>query len=114
MERKSMGWVTVYIKGKSGCESEVLKNLEQSGFNFMPGSSVERGLTLYWINESDSLRAFKKAIGSKTIFKYRIRFYTNVEDFIESKHNATPAPSQGQERASALKDLESWYATKNL
>jgi len=82
-----MGWITVYIRGKSGCEQEVLKNLEQSGFTFMPGATNERGLTLFWIRENEDLRDFKKAIGSKTIFKYRILFFTNVEDFIESKHN---------------------------
>ena len=83
-----MGWITVYIRGKVGYESEVFRNLEHSGYSFLPGFSNERGLTLFWINDSGSLRPFKKAIGSKTIFKYRLRFFLNIEEFVESKHNS--------------------------
>jgi hypothetical protein len=108
-----MGWITVYIRGKSGCEDEVLKNLGQSGFKFMPGATNERGLTLFWIDETEDLRDFKKAIGSKTIFKYRIRFFTNVEDFIESKHNKIAKESYDQNRASVMKELNSWYEAQN-
>lgn len=108
-----MGWMTVYIRGKSGCEEDVLKHLEHSGFTFMPGATNERGLTLFWIDEKEDLRDFKKAIGSKTIFKYRIRFFTNVEDFIESKHNRTASSdSYAQSRASVMNELNSWYNAK--
>jgi hypothetical protein len=82
-----MGWITVYVRGRTGAHAEVVKNLDQAGFRYMEGSSTEKGLGLYWINRADDLRAFKKAIGSKTVLKYRLRFYTNVEDFIESRHN---------------------------
>jgi len=83
-----MGWVTMYVRGKSGFQIEVLHNLKASGFKFLPGFANERGLALIWIQEKADLRAFKKAIGSKTIFKFRLRFFASVEEFIESKHNA--------------------------
>jgi hypothetical protein len=83
-----MGWVTVYVRGKSGFQVEVLHHLRASGFRFLPGFANERGLALYWIKEKADVRSFKKAIGSKTIFKYRLRFFPSVEEFIESKHNA--------------------------
>lgn len=108
-----MGWTTVYIKGKTGCEEDVLKNLEHSGFAFMPGTTNEKGLTLFWVDENEDLRDFKKAIGSKTILKYRIRFFTNVEDFIESKHNRMADDFYTQKRASAMKELNSWYNAKD-
>ncbi|MEJ7645826.1 MAG: hypothetical protein WKF87_14625 [Chryseolinea sp.] len=83
-----MGWITVYVRGKSGFQVEVLHNLASSGFKFLPGFANERGLALIWIREKADLRSFKKAIGSKTIFKFRLRFFPSVEEFIESKHNA--------------------------
>lgn len=76
-----MGWITLYIQGRSGCTSEVLKHLEQSDISFMPGSvSGEKNIALYWVDEKTGLREFKKAIGSKTIFKYRLRFFTSLEE----------------------------------
>ena len=83
-----MGWVTVYVRGKSGFKTEVAHHLEGSGFTFMPGFANEKGLALYWIHDLNELRSFKKAIGSKTIFKYRLRFFTTVEEFVESKYNS--------------------------
>ena len=84
-----MGWITVYIKGKSGFEDEVLDRLNGSDFPFMPGTSYEKGMILCWIPDDKSLRSFKQAIGSKIVFRFRLRFYTNVEAFIEQQHNIT-------------------------
>lgn len=81
-----MGWTTIYITGKSDFKEEVLRHLEQSRFRFMPGSSEDRHLSLFWIEEGADFREFKKSIGSKTIFKYRLRFYNSVEEFVESKN----------------------------
>ena len=82
-----MNWITIYISGKPGFEKEVRENLEGSDFAFMPGSQEDNGLALYWINEKADLRDFKKAIGSKTVFKYRLHFYSSVEEFVESHNN---------------------------
>ena len=82
-----MGWITVYIRGKSGFEQEVLDRLNGSDFPFMPGTSYEKGVMLCWIPDQKPLRSFKQEIGSKIVFRYRLRFYTNVEAFIEQRHN---------------------------
>ena len=82
-----MGWITVYIRGKSGFEEEVLDKLNGSDFPFMPGTSYEKGLMLCWIPDQQTLRSFKQVIGSKIVFRYRLRFYTNVEALIEQQHN---------------------------
>jgi hypothetical protein len=89
---KNMGWITVYIKGKSGFEEEVLDRLNGSDVPFMPGTSYEKGLMLCWIPDTASLRSFKQEIGSKIVFKYRLRFYLTVEAFIEEGHNNRPDP----------------------
>ena len=85
-----MGWTTVYIKGKSGFEEEVLERLNGSDFPFMPGASSEKGLMLCWIPDTASLRSFKQEIGSKIVFRYRLRFYTTVEALIEQGNNELP------------------------
>jgi hypothetical protein len=82
-----MGWITVYIRGKSGFEQDVLDRLNGSDFPFMPGTSYEKGLMLCWIPDQKTVRSFKQVIGSKIVFRYRLRFYTNVEALIEQRHN---------------------------
>ena len=102
-----MGWITVYITGKSDFKEEVLRHLEQSRFKFMPGSSEERHLSLFWIDERADFREFKKSIGSKTIFKYRLRFYTSVEEFVESKNIKSRNRFTPQEE-SMIRDMNNW------
>lgn len=82
-----MGWVTVYIRGKSGFKSDVQHQLEHARIDYLPGFANERGVALYWIPEDLSLRDFKKAIGAKTVFKHRLKFFTSVEEFVETKFN---------------------------
>jgi hypothetical protein len=76
-----MNWNTIYITGKRGFEKEVLHNLEHSDIGFMPGSMSELdNCSLFWVDEKETLRDFKKGIGGKTIFKYRLRFYNSLEE----------------------------------
>lgn len=86
-----MGWTTLYITGKSDFREEVLKKLEGSDVNFMPGnigtSSNMDTHDLYWIDEKEDLRKFKRAIGSKLIWKYRLTFFTSLEAFVEAQKN---------------------------
>lgn len=86
-----MGWITVYITGKSDFREEVLKKLEGSNVDFMPGntgaSSDMDTHDLYWLDERVAIRAFKRAIGSKLTWKYRLNFFTSLEAFIESQKN---------------------------
>jgi hypothetical protein len=83
-----MNWITVYLTGRSDFREEVRKKLDHANLNFMPGyvdNSVSRFIhDLYWLDEKTDLRALKEAIGSKLIWKYRLKFYANLEDFIQS------------------------------
>ena len=85
-----MRWVTIYITGKEDFKDEVADKLEGSDLNYMPGYNGGSGdpdlhSDLYWIDEKVSLREFKEAIGSKLIWKYRLRFYTTLEAYLESQ-----------------------------
>lgn len=88
-----MGWITVYITGKSDFREEVLKKLEASDVNFMPGytgpsDDMDMDMhDLYWLDERLDLRKLKEAIGSKLIWKHRLNFFTTLEAFVESKKN---------------------------
>jgi len=93
-----MGWVTIYIHGKSGCGPEILRHMEQSDIIFMPGTvEGEENIGLYWVDEKTSVRDFKKAIGSKTVFKYRLRFFPSLEklnEFQDEKPNDLLTPQE--------------------
>lgn len=82
-----MEWTTLYIAGKIGFKEEVLKNLESSKFPYLPGAPENDSVSLFWIDERSSLRDFKKAIGSKTVFKYRLQFFPSLEKYYESIRN---------------------------
>lgn len=85
-----MSWTTIYIKGNIGFESEVVYYLEKSGFSFLPGTDqVESGISLYWIDDASKLRDFKIAIGAKTVFKYRLKFFKELTKAVESQTSAT-------------------------
>lgn len=86
-----MSWKTIYIVGKEGFYDDVLKNLERSGIDFMSGyhtRDVSETHELFWIPERMALRKFKEAISARVIFKYRLRFFRELEDFIETLHDA--------------------------
>lgn len=81
-----MNWVTIYITGQEDFRDDVRKKLERSDVEFMPGyienSSTHHPHDLYWLNGHTDLRQFKEAIGGKLIWKYRLRFFSNLEAFI--------------------------------
>ncbi len=79
-----MEWTTIYVAGKPGFKDEVMRNLNASRFPSMPGTPENDSLCLFWIDERSSLRDFKKAIGSKTVFKYRLQFYPSLEKYLET------------------------------
>lgn len=106
-----MSWATIYIKGKEGFEKEVLHKLERSGFSFLPGSEeVEKNVSLYWINDQSSLRAFKKAITAKIIFEYRLRFFTSLEDLHRS-HSVNLKLTPKEE--ALIKKMSDWQIAYN-
>ena len=83
-----MNWTTLYITGRNDFREDVRKKLVNSKLDMMPGyleSSTAQGhWDLYWINDKYTLREIKEAIGSKIIWKYRLRFFQNLEQFIET------------------------------
>ena len=106
-----MSWTTIYIKGSIGFEAEVLRHLEKSGFSFLPGSAMDNGFTLYWINDRSQLREFKKAITAKTIFKYRLRFYADMAAAQqEVKSNSASLTSKEKEM---VKKMSEWQESYN-
>jgi hypothetical protein len=86
-----MNWITIYIKGKGDFQEEVRRKLEHSDLRPMPGNIGSSGdssylYDLYWIKEKTDLRDFKRVIGARIIWKYRLEFYNSLEAFIESEH----------------------------
>ncbi|MBX2940858.1 MAG: hypothetical protein KF860_00810 [Cyclobacteriaceae bacterium] len=90
---KQMDWITIYIKGQDGFKEEVAKRLYHSHIAYMPGyigsSSGVASHDMYWIDKNLDDRAFKQAIGAKTIWKYRIRVYRSLEAFVTSQNKET-------------------------
>jgi hypothetical protein len=86
-----MNWITLYITGKADFREEVRRKLDSATIDYMPGymagNTGKNFYDLYWLNEKTDLRSFKEALGSKLIFKYRLRFYKNLEDFIEEENS---------------------------
>lgn len=94
-----MGWKTLYATGRSGFASRLVDALDASGENFLPGSSGENDVYMFWVTEHFSLSKLKIALGSKRIFKYRLRFFNDVSTFTlftekNRKKNFTPDQEQ--------------------
>ena len=84
-----MNWTTIYITGRREFQEEVRKKLEHSNLEFMPGY-VDNSIAavthdLYWLSDQTDVREMKEAIGGKLVWKYRLRFHTSLEAFIQSQ-----------------------------
>ena len=79
-----MEWNNIYITGNPGFKWEVSRKLDSSDLDFMPGylggSSGDADHDMYWVDKEVDIKSFKLAIGAKAIWKYRIRFYTSLEE----------------------------------
>ena len=77
-----MDWKTIYITGRPGFGEDLAKNLERSSVTFMPGYNTGDGdaYKMYWIPEALPIGEFKRAIGAKTVLRYRLRFHLDLED----------------------------------
>jgi hypothetical protein len=88
-----MNWITIYISGRTDFRDDVRKKLERSDVEFIPGyienTSTNNPHDLYWLNGHTDLRQFKDAIGGKLIWKYRLRFFSNLEEFIAFQQQAS-------------------------
>jgi len=77
-----MSWTTLYITGKPGFKEKVLEGLEGNDLPIMPGSTgSEQEVILFWIDDTLPLHDYKKAIGSKVVFKYRLQFFSTEEEW---------------------------------
>jgi|SRR5688572_8242770 len=96
-----MNWTTIYITGRPEFQAEVRKKLEQSNLDFMRGYVDNTTATvphdLYWLNDQTELRAMKEAVGSKLVWKYRLKFYTSLEAFLQLQDNTAKAAELTQE-----------------
>ena len=108
---KTMNWVTIYISGKEDFREDILKSLKDSGFAFMQGYSEANDLALFWISEKSNLRDFKKAIGSKLVFKHRLHFFTSVEEFVESQN--IKLNTFTKEEQALIRKMKAWDKSKN-
>ncbi|MBA4144667.1 MAG: hypothetical protein DI538_04740 [Azospira oryzae] len=106
-----MNWVTIYISGKEDFREDILKSLKDSDFPFMQGYSEANDLALFWIDEKASVRDFKKAIGSKLVFKYRLHFFASVEEFVESKN--IKINSFTKEEQALIRKMKAWDKSRN-
>lgn len=103
-----MSWTTIYISGRPGFREEVLHELEQSGISFMPGSTEgSSDICLFWMDDETPLRDFKKAIGSKTVFKYRLQFHENQEDF----HTPEKRDTLTTREKAMIREMHAWQAS---
>jgi hypothetical protein len=104
-----MNWNTLYITGRTDFRELVRKKLEHSRLAIMPGyldASLGRGTyDLYWVDENVPLQEFKEAIGAKLIWKYRLRFYPNLEEFIEAVNGGRPSLEFTDEEQDLLENL---------
>jgi hypothetical protein len=107
----TMTWVTIYITGKGDFREDVGKKLEDSDLNLMPGytggSAGETDLNteMYWIDDKVDLREIKGAIGSKLIWKHRLRFYNSLESFIESQNTKKDTSEFTAEERALLEEI---------
>ena len=77
---------TIYVVGNPGFVELHRKRLDDSS-KFLRGQvSVEvpeKEVQLFWVHKKSELKQLKKAIGADLIWKYRLRFYFELEDFTE-------------------------------
>lgn len=75
-------WQTIYIKGRNGFKPKVKKSLSKvliEGMDYIKGSTVLDS-KLYWIAPHITIRQFKEAIGASNVWKYRLKFHTDIDE----------------------------------
>ena len=93
-----MNWNTLYITGNDNFWEEVNKKLSHSELNILPGyleqQTEGRYQALYWLDPTIELRAFKEAITAKLIWKYRLHFFSEIE---QAKSDTGTAKTDSEE-----------------
>lgn len=81
-------WNTLYVTGRSGFTAVLTDALIMSGEDFLTGSYDADGVYLFWVANGFSLNKLKASLGPGIIFKYRLRFFDNIDTFsMFSKRN---------------------------
>ena len=108
-----MSWTTIYISGRDDFRDALRKKLEHADQRFMPGytenNSDHDTHDLYWLDGRTDLRSFKLAIGGKLIWKYRLRFFASLEEFLafENKRKNSEAFTDDElSRIAAMQAME--------
>lgn len=98
MKTKRRNWIPLYIAGRGSFSQPVAEVLERSDLPYMPGYLFDNSLSaehcLYWIDDKTPIREYKKAIGPRLIWKHRLRFFTDLEEFTAS---SKPLQNQDEE-----------------
>jgi hypothetical protein len=101
-----MAWSTLYISGKKEFQEEVLRNLRHSNVSYLPGSGGDPDLLMLWVDEKAPLRDIKLAIGSKTVFKYRLQFFTDLDQHKADKKKDKLTPRE----EAMIREMSNWEA----
>lgn len=101
-----MAWKTLYATGRSGFDLELVNRLKRSGEDFLTGSFNAEGTYLFWITDNFALRNFKKILGGKMIFKYRMRFFLGADAFVSYKDNRKTNHKFTPDQEQMFRDLD--------
>lgn len=80
-KRQFMAWNTLYVTGRSGFTRELIDALVYSGEDFLTGSFDADDVYLFWVRKDFSLSRLKTSLGGRLIFKYRMRFFENIDTY---------------------------------
>ena len=88
MKSVSRNWVPLYVMGKEGFVKPLQQALYESDIPFMPGylydNSLSAAHSMIWIDDKTPIRDYKSAIGGKLIWKYRLHFFSDLDEFTAS------------------------------
>jgi hypothetical protein len=76
-----MAWRTLYVAGREGFNHVLTEGLHESGEDYLTGSFNSDGTYLFWVTDTFDLDNLKSTIGSRKLFKFRIRFFTDIDMF---------------------------------
>ncbi len=100
-----MSWSTIYIQGRTGFKKAVEEKIKSSWLHGYPETELE--LMMYWQREESTLRNFKMAIGSKLIFKYRLQFFSSVDEYLQL-HKKKPDTGFSKQENQLVRKMVKW------
>jgi len=104
-----MNWNTIYITGVEYFWEDVNKKLSQSDLNFLTGHIEHRPdkkfYGLYWLDNRVAIRQFKEAIGGKLIWKYRLRFFNELDQAVKPNEKQRGSISFSKKETALIKAM---------